>query len=251
MVNVKLDFLKINSESSSTTLIDNLELQLTPNNIYSVLGKNGTGKTSLILAVTKLLDRRKFSYKGVVKFFGKDIFHLPQSELVKFRAENIRYVFQDPIGCLDPLKNIGYFFERFQFSEVEINEQFNYFQLPSYDKIKKLHPYELSVGMAQRVNIVLSLLAKPKLLILDEPTSALDLPIANLLLQRLKQFAAQENNMVLIVTQDIVFAKKVSNFMAVLADKTLSTFRSVETLNGNDAESALADFLNMYNEIIN
>ncbi|VAX21792.1 hypothetical protein MNBD_IGNAVI01-550 [hydrothermal vent metagenome] len=251
MVNVKLDFLEINSESSSTTLIENLEFQLTHNNIYTILGKNGTGKTTVILAITNLLDQHKFSYKGIVKFFGKDIFHLPQSELVKFRAENIRYVFQDPIGCLDPLKNIGYFFERFQFPEVEINEQFNYFQLPSYNKIKKLHPYELSVGMAQRVNIILSLLAKPKLLILDEPTSALDLPIANLLLERLKQFTAQDNNMVLIVTQDIVFAKKASDYIAVLDNKTLSTFQRTDELIDGNADSALTDFINTYNEIMN
>jgi len=251
MVNVKLDFLKINSETTTTTLIENLEFQLTQNNVYTILGKNGTGKTSLILALTRLLDENKFSYKGNINIFGNDVFNLSQNELSNFRQKNVRYVFQDPIGCLDPLKKIGYFFERFQFSETEINEQFDYFQLPAYDEIKKLHPYELSVGMAQRVNIILSLLAKPKLMILDEPTSALDLPIANLLLERLKQFAAQHNNIVLIVTQDIVFAKKVSDYLAVLANKTLSTFRGVKALNGNDTEQALKNFLNLYNEIVN
>jgi len=251
MLNVKLDFLKINSETKTTILIENLEFQLTPNNIYTILGKNGSGKTSLILSLTKLLDENLFSYKGKVIFEEEDVFSLQRKELADFRQKNVRYIFQDSIGSLDPLKKIGYFFERFQFPETEIDELFDYFQLSSYNMLKNLHPYELSVGMAQRINIILSLLAKPKLLILDEPTSALDLPIANLLYQKLKQFAAEENKTVLIVTQDIVFAKKVSNFMAVLADKTLSTFRNVETLNGNDAESALIDFLNIYNGIMN
>ncbi len=250
MLNVKLDFLKIISENSSANLIDNLEFQLVPNNIYTILGENGTGKTSLILAITKLIDENKFSYKGSVKFFGEDIFLLSQKELAKFRSQNIRYVFQDPIGCLDPLKNIRYYFDLLNVSDAEIDEQLDYFQLPSYDKINKLHPYELSVGMAQRINIILSLLAKPKLLILDEPTSALDLPIANLLLNSLKQFAAKDENVVLIVTQDIVFAKKVSDYISVLSDKKLSTFRNTSELTDNNEDSALTDFINTYNEII-
>jgi len=251
MLNVKLDFLKIISETSSTDLIDNLEFQLAPNNIYTILGNNGTGKTSLILAITKLLDENKFSYKGSVEFFEEGIFLFSQIELAEFRSKNIRYVFQDPIGCLDPLKNIGYYFDLLNVSDVEIGEQLDYFQLPSYDKIKKFHPYELSIGMAQRVNIILSLLAKPKLLILDEPTSALDLPIANLLLDSLKQFASRDKNMVLIVTQDIVFAKKVSDYISVLSDKKLSTFRSTSEPTDNNEDSALTNFINTYNEIVN
>ena len=213
MLSVKLDFLKIISETSSIKLIDNLEFQLASNNIYTILGKNGAGKTSLILAITKLLNDSKFSCKGSVELFGEDILLFSQKKLAEFRSQNIRYVFQDPIGSLDPLKKIEYYFNLLKLSDTEIDEQFDYFQLPSYNKVKKLHSYELSVGMAQRINIILSLLAKPKLLILDEPTSALDLPIANLLQDRLKQFAKRENNLVLIVTQDIVFAKNVSDYI--------------------------------------
>ena len=250
MLNIKLDFLKIISKTSSTDLIDNLEFQLAPNNIYTILGKNGTGKTSLIFAITKLLDENKFSYKGSVEFFGEDIFLLLQKKLAEFRSQNIRYVFQDPIGSLDPLKNIEYYFDLLKISDVEIDEQLDYFQLPSYDKIRKLHPYELSVGMAQRVNIVLALLAKPKLLILDEPTSALDLPIANLLLDSLKQFAAKDDNVVLIVTQDIVFAKNVSDFISVLANKKLSPFRSSNEISDNNSECEYINLLPTYNEIV-
>ncbi len=251
MLNIKLDFLKIISETSSTDLIDNLEFQLAPNNIYTILGNNGTGKTSLILAITKLIDENKFSYKGSAEFFGEDIFLLAKKKLAEFMSQNIRYVFQDPIGCLNPLKKIEYYFDLLKLPDTEINEQLDYFQLPSYDKIRKLHPYELSVGMAQRVNIILSLLAEPKLLILDEPTSAIDLPIANLLLGSLKQFAAKDENVVLIVTQDIVFAKKVSDYISVLSDKKLSTFINSNENIENNSNSELINFINTYNEVVN
>lgn len=250
MLNVKLDFLKIISENSSTNLLGNLEFQLNPNNIYTILGKNGTGKTSLILAITKLLSGSKFSYNGSVEFLDEDIFLLLQNKITEFRSQNIRYVFQDPISSLNPLKNIGYYFNLLKLPIEVIDQQFDHFQLPSYNKIRKLHPYELSVGMAQRINIILSLLAKPKLLILDEPTSALDLPIVYLLLDSLKQFAKRENNLVLIVTQDIVFAKNVSDYISVLADKTLSPFRSLNKTDNNSEDPALTNFINTYNEIV-
>ena len=166
-------------------------------------------------------------------------------------SQNIRYVFQDPIGCLNPLKKIEYYFDLLKLPNTEINKQLDYFQLPSYDKIRKLHPYELSVGMAQRLNIILSLLAKPKLLILDEPTSAIDLPIANLLLGSLKQFAAKDVNVVLIVTQDIVFSKKVSDYISVLSNKKLSPFINSNENIENNSNSKLINFINTYNEIVN
>jgi len=250
MLNVKLDFIKIISDTSSTDLIDKLQFRLTPNKIYTILGKNGTGKTSLILALTRLLDKSIFSYKASLEIFGEDISLLSRGELAEYRSENIRYVFQDPIGCLDPLKNIEYYFGLLKISKIEIDEQLDYFQLPPYDKIRKLHPYELSVGMAQRLNIILSLLANPKLLILDEPTSALDLPISNLLLSSLRKFANQTNKFVLIVTQDIVFAKNVSDYISVLADLKLSPFRSSDEIS-NNSDFELTKFINTYNEILN
>ena len=251
MLNVNLDYLKIVSKDSSITLIENLEFQLAPQSIYSILGENGSGKTSLLLAITRLLDENIFSFKGDIEFDGKDIFSLPQNGLSEFRSKNVRYVLQDPIGCLDPLKNIEYYFNLLKVSTIEIEEQLNYFQLPRYDEMKKMHSYELSVGMAQRLNIVLSLLAKPKVLILDEPTSALDLPISNLLMHSLRQFAESGNRFVLLVTQDIVFAKKVSDYISVLANRKLSPFIKSDEISNYDSNSEIINFINRYNEIAN
>jgi ABC-type multidrug transport system ATPase subunit len=77
--------------------------------------------------------------------------------------------------------------------------------------------------MAQRVSIVLSLLARPRFLILDEPTSGIDPAITNLVLLKLKDFVL-EGNSVLLVTQDIVFAEKISDRISYLSGRKLTPF---------------------------
>jgi ABC-type dipeptide/oligopeptide/nickel transport system ATPase component len=91
-----------------------------------------------------------------------------------------------------------------------------------------MYPYETSGGMAQRISLVLALSAQPGLIILDEPTSGIDVGIANLFLFKLKDFVSENNHSVLLVTQDIDFARKISNKIAWLSNGNLSEFKSVE-----------------------
>ena len=91
-----------------------------------------------------------------------------------------------------------------------------------------MYPFEVSGGMAQRISLTLALSAEPELIILDEPTSGIDVGIANLFLLKLKEFAASGNHSVLLVTQDLDFAKRVSNKIARLSNEKLSEFKPVD-----------------------
>ena len=90
-----------------------------------------------------------------------------------------------------------------------------------------MYPYEVSGGMAQRICLILALLAKPKIILLDEPTSGIDAPIVNLLLIKLREFVAN-GNLALMVTQDLELAKSASHKIALLSDNTLSPFSEPE-----------------------
>ena len=103
--------------------------------------------------------------------------------------------------------------------------------------------------MAQRMSLIFALLAKPNLIILDEPTSGVDYAIVNLILLKLKEFVADGENSVIIVTQDINFAEKVSDHIAFISDGTISQF-----LPSNEfiisVESGQSQFINSYRELI-
>jgi len=149
-----------------------------------------------------------------------------EEKLREIRKKHIRYVFQDATNSFDPLKKIKCYFDLSNISPLKIEELLIFFLLPTYKKLSGLHSYELSGGMAQRLLIVLALLANPDILILDEPTSGVDYAVMNLILLKIKNYVRDNNKSVLIVTQDINFALKSSNYISYLSEGKLSRFYS-------------------------
>ena len=234
MLNVLLNKISITKDNTERIILKDIVFELEKNSIFTILGKNGTGKSTLLKSLTRLLDERFYSVDGKILYNDKDILKMNGSELQKIRREDIKYVFQDPVNSFDHLKTFKYYFKtltplsllrRGAGGEVkkEIDGLLEFFLLPDSKNLFNMYPYEVSGGMAQRISLILALLAKPKIIFLDEPTSGIDAPIVNLLLIKLREFV-KEGNAVLMVTQDIELARNVSNKIALLYDSTLSKF---------------------------
>jgi ABC-type glutathione transport system ATPase component len=226
MLNVLLNNVSVTKNKERTILRD-IPFELEGRNIYTILGKNGTGKSTMLKSLTGLLDDRFYSVNGKVIYDDKDILSLKKDELQDIRKNEIKYVFQDPVNSFDHLKKFRYYFELVTKEIGEIDKLLDFFLLPDSKKLFKMYPYEVSGGMAQRISLILALLAKPKIILLDEPTSGIDAPIVNLLLIKLKEFVS-DGNLALMVTQDLELAKSASSKIALLADNTLSPFSEPE-----------------------
>jgi peptide/nickel transport system ATP-binding protein len=234
MLSVSIDEIKFKGMNSERLLLENIRFALEAGKIFTILGKNGSGKSTLVKSITGLLDRRFYIVAGEVIFEGENILKMPVEKLLSIRRNKIKYVFQDAANSFDSLKRLKYYFSKSEAEQKERESLLEYFLLPGSDELSRLYPYEISGGMAQRVSLVLSLLARPKLLILDEPTSGIDSAIANLMLLKLKEFASGGNS-VLLVTQDLMFAKKISSGISHLRDKRLSpVYNRGEFLNINE-----------------
>jgi ABC-type glutathione transport system ATPase component len=250
MLSVDIKSISIFNEGESRTLLQDIRLDIEKGKVYTILGKNGSGKSTLIKSITALLPANLYKVEGKVLYDGTDLFTISEEKLREIRRNNIRYVFQDAANSFDPLKKIKYYFDLSNISPLKIEELLLYFLLPTYKKLSGLHSYELSGGMAQRLLIVLALLANPAILILDEPTSGVDYAVMNLILLKMKNFVRDIDKSVLIVTQDINFALKSSNKIAYLSDGRLTQFFAPHELL-ESPDDKVKNFINSFKEMSN
>lgn len=249
MLKVEIKEITIRSTSQVKTILNDAKFELGENQIFTILGKNGTGKSTLAKSIAGLLDNFYYSIAGSVLFKGQEVFKMDKEKLLQLRRNSIKYVFQDAVNSFDQLKKLKYYFELLSRDKSEIDELLIYFLLPDKEKLYDMFAYEVSGGMAQRINFILALLSKPEIIILDEPTSGIDSAIANLFLLKLKEFAQLNKNSVLLITQDIPFAEKVSDKIAYLADKKLSNFYSIDEFFNKKDDPLLSKFLSAKNQI--
>jgi ABC-type glutathione transport system ATPase component len=249
MLNVDINLVSLFSEEKKTILLQDIVFNVKKGKICTILGKNGSGKSTLIKSLTNLLSA-EYIIDGEINFNEIDLLSCTEDKLKDVRKHNIRYVFQDAVNSFDPLKKIKYYFDLSNVSPLKIEELLLYFLLPEYKRLSTLYSYELSGGMAQRLLIVLALLANPDLLILDEPTSGVDYAVMNLILLKIKNYVRDHDKSVLIVTQDINFALKASDQIAYLSDGKLTQFFAPDKFI-NSSDDNLRNFISSFKELNN
>jgi ABC-type glutathione transport system ATPase component len=250
MLNVNIENLILHKENSKTILLNKLSLECNKNQISTIVGKNGTGKTTFIKSITGLLDKRFYTVKGKIVFEGRDLLSLNDKELKFIRKHKIKYVFQDARNSFDQLKKLRYYFDYLNKSSNEINDALAYFLLPGLSELSDLYPYEVSGGMAQRISLALALLANPALIILDEPTSGVDSAIANLVLLKLKEFVKRDSCSVLLVTQDLSFANMISDKVALITNGKMTQFLPQAEFFKSQKNILADDLINSYLQLI-
>ena len=251
MLKVDINSVSALSGDKKKTILKNIIFEIEKGKVYSILGKNGSGKSTLINSLTVLLPYNQYEVVGKTFYGDTDLLNTSEENLREMRRNKIRYVFQDAANSFDPLKKLKYYFELSAVDPIIIEQSLLFFLLPTYKELSNLYSYELSGGMAQRLLIVLALLSNPDLLILDEPTSGVDYAVTNLILLKLKEFVKENDKSVLIVTQDINFAKNSSDYIAYLSNGMLSSFLKPDVFLKSVSDDDLKTFIKSFNEIEN
>lgn len=166
-----------------------------------LVGPSGCGKTTLISILAGLLDPTA----GEVVLLGQNRQTLRGSRLVRFRAENIGFVFQqyNLIPALTAVENAAVPLIVRGVSRREAVERAHIMmkEVGLADRVKSF-PSQLSGGQQQRVAIARALVNEPRLLVCDEPTAALDARSGRLIMDLIKRVTVRPDRAVIVVTHD-------------------------------------------------
>lgn len=161
------------SYSNSNVILNDINLDIKPKESYTILGKNGVGKTTLLKCMLNELN----NYEGSIKLDGKDIKTLKERELAKI----VSYVPQISDCTFDytvfeyvlmgTASNISLFSSPSKKEKALVEVALNKLQI---ENLKDRKFNELSGGEKQKVTIARAIVNNPKIVLLDEPCSHLD-----------------------------------------------------------------------------
>ena len=158
---------------SQVEALKDVSLGVERGEFIAVMGESGSGKTTL-LNLLAVLDRPT---EGKILLAGKDITQIRDSNISRFRRENLGFVFQD-FNLLDNFSLRDNIYLPLVLSNTPKEQMESRIeplaaQLKISDILEK-YPYEVSGGQKQRISIARVFLKNPPMIILDEATSALD-----------------------------------------------------------------------------
>lgn len=196
--------------------LNNTNFEINKGELVVIVGPSGAGKTTAL----NILGGMDTVTTGNVYIDGKDITELKDKQLVKYRRNDIGFVFQfyNLVQNLTAKEN------------VELATQLCSDALDSEEILEKVglenrkdnFPSQLSGGEQQRVAIARAIAKNPKLLLCDEPTGALDYKTGKSILKLLQNMARNDKMTVIIITHNAAIAPmadKVIHFKNGTAEK--------------------------------
>lgn len=157
--------------------ISGLNINLEKGKFYTILGANGSGKTTVCNILRGFIPNFfQGKMEGEIILDGKNLEEYTLGEL----SSRIGYVFQNPFNQITGARDtvygeIAYGLENFGVPVEEIKERVDrIMEITNTSYLKDKNPFELSGGQQQRVALASVLVLEPDVLIIDEPTSQLD-----------------------------------------------------------------------------
>ena len=183
------------------TPLDGVCLDIDEGEFISLMGASGCGKSTLLNLVAGIDQPTS----GSLIINGTDIGSLSRSQLARWRAENIGYVFQSHnlIPVLTAYENIELPLLLLPLGRQQRRERVE-IALKAVGLVDRAnhYPRQMSGGQCQRVGIGRAIVADPRLVVADEPTGDLDRESTDQILYLLRQLNEQLGTTLLMVTHD-------------------------------------------------
>ena len=182
-------------------VLRDVSLEMKAGENLAILGPSGCGKSTLL----HLLGTLDAPTSGTIKLNDQDPFSLEESQLARFRNENIGFIFQEHhlLPQLSVLENVLVpAMATGTPSEELVQRAHDLISRVGLENRLSHRPAELSGGERERAAVARSLLHRPLLLLADEPTGNLDRTNAQQVAQLLLEIQQQEQTMLIVVTHN-------------------------------------------------
>ena len=207
------------SGQSNLTAVNGISFDLLPGECLGIIGESGSGKTTAVNLITRLLD----ATEGKIFLDGEDI-TLKTGKSLRMIYRKMQMVFQTPTDSFDPRRTLG----------DGIGESLRNCGMTRHDADAQAarllercglpaafagrYPHEVSGGQCQRAAIARALAVKPKVLICDEATSALDVTVQKEILELLNELRCEQGTAlsILFICHDISLVQQFCDRVLVM-----------------------------------
>ena len=190
--------------------LNGVDFEIYKGEFCAIVGTSGSGKSTLL----NMLAGLEKPTRGEVVLNGEHIEKMNEEQLVRFRRENVGFIFQsfNLLGTLDAVENVALPLTfRGVSRDVRLKKANHMLDLVKLTKYKKHLPNQMSGGQQQRVGVARALVSDPKIIFADEPTGNLDSVTSEDVMHLMQQIVREQNRTLVMVTHD--------NHLAEYADR--------------------------------
>ena len=205
--------------------VEGLSFHIDAGETLGIVGESGCGKSVTSMSILRLIPEPPGKIAGSIRFEGRDLLTVSESEMRAIRGNAISMIFQEPMTSLNPVltvgKQIGETVRLHQGmnardAEAKAVEMLSLVGIPAPERRVREYPHQLSGGMRQRVMIAMALACNPRLLIADEPTTALDVTIQAQILDLMRDLKTRLGSAIMLITHDLGVVAEMAQRVVVM-----------------------------------
>lgn len=221
------------AERGRVKAVRGVSFDLAPEESLALIGESGCGKTTLGLALIRLLVKTASISRGEVTYRrdGRtvNVLGLNPGELRRFRWRECAMVFQSALNAFNPVLRIwDQIYDTARAHGMRSRDETRARALQLLEQVQldprrviDAYPHELSGGMRQRVLLAMSLLLDPQVLILDEPTTALDILTQRTIIDLLRDIKGDVGFSMMFISHDLSTAAELADRVATMYAGTI------------------------------